>query len=76
MNIVFWNCQDLRPKQKVLQNYLLENQIDILAPNETLLTPKFKFHLPGYDIYKKGQISSHQGEGGGGHSHPGEKTLL
>ena len=37
MNIVFWNCQGLRPKQKELQNYLLENQIDILAQNETFL---------------------------------------
>ena len=31
MNIVFWNCQGLRPKRKELQNYLLENQIDILV---------------------------------------------
>ena len=52
MNIVFWNCQGLRPKRKELQNYLLENQIDILALNETFLKPKIKFHLPGYDIYK------------------------
>ena len=29
---------------------MLENQIDILALNETFLNPKFKFHLPGYDI--------------------------
>ena len=48
----FWNCQGLRPKRKELQNYLLENQIDILALNETFLKPKFKFHFPGYDIYK------------------------
>ena len=52
MNIVFWNCQGLRPKRKELHNYILENQIDILALNETFLKPKFKFHLPGYDIYK------------------------
>ena len=49
MNIVFWNCQGLRPKRKELQNYLLENQIDILALNETFLKPKIKFHVPGYD---------------------------
>ena len=60
MNIVFWNCQGLRPKRKELQNYLLENQIDILALNETFLKPKFKFHLPGYDIYKN-DISSTKG---------------
>ena len=52
MNIVFWNCQGLIPKRKELQNYLLENQIDILVLNETFLKPKIKFHLPGYDIYK------------------------
>ena len=56
MNIVFWNCQGLRPKQKELQNYLLENQIDILALNETFLKPKFKFHLPCYDIYKNDRL--------------------
>ena len=52
MNIVFCNCQGLRPQRKELQNYLLENQIDILALNETYLKPKHKFHLPSYDIYK------------------------
>ena len=58
MNIVFWNCQDQ------------ENQIDILALNETFLKPKIKFHLPGYGIYKN-DISRHQGW----HSHPGEKGI-
>ena len=56
MDIVFFNCQGLRPKRKELQNYLLENQIDILALNETFLKPKFKFHLPGYDIYKNDRL--------------------
>ena len=55
MNIVFWNCQDLRPKQKELHNYMLENQIDILALNET-------FHnLPGYDIYKNDRLVGTKG---------------
>ena len=53
MNIVFWNCQGLRPKRKELQNYLLENQIDILTLNKTFLKPEFKFHLPGYNIQKR-----------------------
>ena len=56
MNIVFWNCQGLRPKRKELQNYLLENQIDILVLSETFLKPKFKFHLPRYDIYKNDRL--------------------
>ena len=56
MNIVFWNCQGLRPKRKELQNYLLENQIDILALNETFLKPQYKFHLPGYGMYKNDRL--------------------
>ena len=62
MDIVFWNCQGLRPKRKELQNYLLENQIHIfLALNKTFLEPKFKFHLPGYDIYKNDRLVGTQG---------------
>ena len=62
MNIVFWNSQGLRPKRKELQNYLLENQIDILALNETFLKKKLKFHLPGYDIYKNDRLVGTKGE--------------
>ena len=62
MNIVFLNCQDLRPKQKELQNYLSENQIDILALNQTFLKPKHKFHLPGYDIYKNERLVGIKGD--------------
>ena len=61
MNIVFWNSQGLRPKRKELQNYLLEYQIDILTLNETFLRPKFKFHLPGYDIYKNDRLVGTKG---------------
>ena len=50
------NCQSLRPKRKEQQNYLLENQIDILALNETFLKIKFRFHLPGYDIYTNDRL--------------------
>ena len=35
---------------------MLENQIDILALNETFPKPKIKFHLPGYDIYKNDRL--------------------
>ena len=61
MNIVFWNCQGLRPKRKELQNYLLENDIDILALKETFLQQKFKYHLPGYDIYKNDRLVGTKG---------------
>ena len=40
---------------------MLENQIDILALNETFLKPKFKFHLPGYDIYKNNRLVGTKG---------------
>ena len=61
MNIVFWSFQGLRLKRKELQNYLLENQIDILALNEIFLKPKIKFHLPGYDIYKNDRLVATKG---------------
>ena len=61
MIIVFWNCQGLIPKHKKLQNYLLENQIDIPALNETFFKPKFKFYLPGYDIYKNDRLVGTKG---------------
>ena len=48
---------------------MLENQIDILALNETFLEPKFKFRLPGYDIYKNDRSVGTKG----GSSHPGKK---
>ena len=61
MNFVFWNCQGLKPTRKELQNYLPENQIDILALNETFLKPKFKFHLPDYDIFKNDRLVGTKG---------------
>ena len=61
MNIHFWNCRGLRPKRKELQNYLLQNQIDILALNETFFKPKHKFHLPGYDIYRNDRLVGTKG---------------
>ena len=61
MNIVFWNYQDLTAKRKELQNYLLENQTDILALNETFLKPKFKFHIPSYDICKNDRLVGTKG---------------
>ena len=52
-----------RPQTKTegATNYLLEYQIDILALNETFLEPKFKFHLPGYDIYKNDRLVGTKG---------------
>ena len=38
-----------------------KNQIDILALNEIFLKPKFKFHLPGYDINKNDRLVGTKG---------------
>ena len=49
LNIVFWNCQGIRPKCKELELYLKENTIDIIALNETFLSKKHNSKIPGYD---------------------------
>ena len=51
---------------------MLENQIDILALNETYLKPKHRFHLPGYDIYRNDRFYRHQSW----RSHLGEKGII
>ena len=49
---MFWNCQGVRSKRKELELYLKENDFDIIALNETLLTKKINFQIPGYDTIK------------------------
>ena len=41
-NIMFWNCQGVKPKRKELEVYL----------NETFLTKKIDFKIQGYDAIK------------------------
>ena len=52
LNILFWNCQGIRPKCKELELYLKENSIDIIALNETFLNKKYSFKIPGYDTIR------------------------
>ena len=52
LNIMFWNCQGIRPKGKELELYLKENHFDIVALNETFLTKKINFKIQGYDTIK------------------------
>ena len=49
---MFWNCQGFRSKCKELEFYLKENDFDIIALNETLLTKKINFQIQGYDTIK------------------------
>ena len=51
-NILFWNCQGIRPKRKELELYLTENNFDIVDLNETFLTKNVDFKIQGYDTIK------------------------
>ena len=48
-NILFWNCQGIRPKRKELKLYLKENVIDVIAVDETFLSKKHNFKTPCCD---------------------------
>ena len=52
LNILFWNCQGIRPKRKELELYLKENVIDIRALNEMFLNKELNFHISGYDTIR------------------------
>ena len=52
LNILFWNCQGIRPNRKELELYIKENEFDIIALNETFLNKKHTFKIPGYDTIR------------------------
>ena len=61
LNITFWNCQGVRSKLKELELYLNENSIDIIALNETFLTKKVNFKIPGYDTIRNDRSTGQKG---------------
>ena len=61
LNIMFWNCQGIRPKRKELELYLTENSIDIIALDETFLNKKYTFKVPGYDTIRKDRSAGVRG---------------
>ena len=60
-NILFWNCQGIRPKRKELELYLKENVIDVIALNETFLSKKHNFKIPGYDTLRNDRSTDQRG---------------
>ena len=52
LNTLFWNCQGIRSKRKELELYIKENEFDIVALNETFLSKKHNFKIPGYDTIR------------------------
>ena len=61
LNILFWNCQGIRPKRKELELYLKENVIDIIALNETFLNKKLNFCISGYDTIRNDRSTAQKG---------------
>ena len=60
-NILFWNCQGIRSKQREPELYLKENYFDIVAPNEMFLTKKIDFKIQGYDTIKNDHSTGARG---------------
>ena len=61
-NILFWNCQCIRPKRKELELYLKDNVIDVIALNETFLGKKHNFKIPGYDTIRNDRSTGQKGD--------------
>ena len=61
LNILFWNCQGIRPKRKELKLYIKENEFDIVALNETFLNKKLTFKIPGYDTIRNDRSTGQKG---------------
>ena len=60
-NILFRNCQGIRPKRKELELYLKEKVIDVIAVNETFLIKKHNFKIPGYDTIRNDRSTGQRG---------------
>ena len=58
---MFWNCQGIRSKRKQLESYLKENATDIIALNETFLSKKHNFKIPGYDTIRNDRSTGLRG---------------
>ena len=60
-NILFWNCQGIRPNRKEIKLYLKKNIIDVIALNESFLSKKHNFKIPGYDTIKNDHSTGQRG---------------
>ena len=61
LNTPFWNCQGIRSKRKELELYIKENEFDIVALNETFLSKKHNFKIPGYDTFRNDRSTGVRG---------------
>ena len=58
---MFWNYQGIRPKRKELELYLKENVNDVIALNETFLSKKHNFKIPGHDTIRNDRSTGQRG---------------
>ena len=61
-NILFWNCQCIRPKRKELELYLKENVIDVIALNKTFLSKTHNFKIPSYHTFRTDRSTGQRGD--------------
>ena len=61
LNILFWNCQGIRPNRKELELYLKENVIDFIGLNETFLNKKLNFCISVYDTIRNDRSTGQKG---------------
>ena len=63
LNIFFWNWHQIgiRSKRKELELYIKENEIDVVALNETFLNKKLDFKVPGYDTVRNDHSTGTRG---------------
>ena len=59
--ILFWNWQGIRPNSNYLELCLKRNVIDVVALNETFLSKKHNFQIPGYDTIRNDRSTGYRG---------------
>ena len=62
-NILFWNCQGIRPKRKELELYPKKHIVDVIALNEMFVSKKHNFRIPGYDTIRNDRSTGQKGGG-------------
>lgn len=63
LRIVYWNADGVGSKRSELLDMVSQLSVDIVALNETRLTPRMKLNFPGYAIYRQDKHSRDFGQG-------------
>lgn len=60
--ISFWNANSVNHKKQQIEQYIYDNNIDLLLISETFLKPGHRFSLANYNVYRRDRDN---GPGGG-----------